>query len=90
MCWYRSSPITLPLYRQAQIYARQGITLDRSTMADVGGTGGVPVAARAAGARMAARAGPRRAPRLAQGYRGRMAHDVSKRKIAISSIAKDA
>ena len=24
----------LPLYRQAQIYARQGITLDRSTLAD--------------------------------------------------------
>ena len=23
-----------PLYRQAQIYARQGITLDRSTLAD--------------------------------------------------------
>ena len=25
---------TLPLYRQAQIYARQGIKLDRSTLAD--------------------------------------------------------
>jgi transposase len=24
----------LPLYRQAQIYARQGVTLDRSTLAD--------------------------------------------------------
>jgi transposase len=24
----------LPLYRQAQIYARQGIALDRSTLAD--------------------------------------------------------
>ncbi len=24
----------LPLYRQAQIYARQGIELDRSTLAD--------------------------------------------------------
>ncbi len=24
----------LPLYRQAQIYARQGISLDRSTLAD--------------------------------------------------------
>jgi len=23
-----------PLYRQAQIYARQGVTLDRSTLAD--------------------------------------------------------
>jgi transposase len=26
-----------PLYRQAQIYARQGVTLDRSTLADWGG-----------------------------------------------------
>jgi transposase len=24
----------LPLYRQAQIYARQGVNLDRSTLAD--------------------------------------------------------
>ena len=26
----------LPLYRQAQIYARQGVALDRSTLADTG------------------------------------------------------
>jgi hypothetical protein len=29
-----SLPDHLPLYRQAQIYARQGIDLDRSTLAD--------------------------------------------------------
>lgn len=27
----------LPLYRQAQIYARQGVNLDRSTLAGWGG-----------------------------------------------------
>ena len=27
----------LPLYRQAQIYARQGVALDRSTLARLGG-----------------------------------------------------
>ena len=32
----------LPLYRQAQIYARQGVSLDRSTLADWGRAGGVP------------------------------------------------
>ena len=25
-----------PLYRQAQIYARQGVNLDRSTLAEIG------------------------------------------------------
>jgi transposase len=30
----RETPATLPLYRQAQIYARQGVNLDRSTLAD--------------------------------------------------------
>ena len=42
----------LPLYRQAQIYARQGVNLDRSTLADWVGTCGLPAAA---GARAAAR-----------------------------------
>ena len=32
----------LPLYRQAQIYARQGIKLDRSTLADWVGPRGLP------------------------------------------------
>ena len=37
-CWCPSTPIILPLYRQSQIYAREGLELDRSTLADwVGG-----------------------------------------------------
>jgi hypothetical protein len=36
--WTRTLPLIswryLPLYRQAQIYARQGVRLDRSTLAD--------------------------------------------------------
>jgi transposase len=35
----------LPLYRQAAIYARDGVDLDRSTMADWVGQVGVRVAA---------------------------------------------
>ena len=34
MCSFPNTPINLPLYRQAQIYARQGISLDRSTLAN--------------------------------------------------------
>ena len=34
MCWSPNMLTTLPLYRQAQIYARQGVTLDRSSLAD--------------------------------------------------------
>ena len=38
MCWSRSTADHLPLYRQSEIYARQGVELERSTMADwVGG-----------------------------------------------------
>ena len=33
-CWSRSTPTTLPLYRQAQIYAREGVELERSTLAE--------------------------------------------------------
>ena len=39
MCWSRSTAIILPLYRQSEIYARQDVELERSTLADwVGGT----------------------------------------------------
>ena len=34
MCWSASYADHLPLYRQAQIYSRQGVNLDRSTLAD--------------------------------------------------------
>lgn len=34
MCWRAKYADHLPLYRQAQIYSRQGINLDRSTPAD--------------------------------------------------------
>ena len=34
MSWSRSTAIILPLYRQSQIYQRDGIDLDRSTLAD--------------------------------------------------------
>ena len=33
MCSFRSTPTTVPLYRQAQIYARSGLDLHRSTLA---------------------------------------------------------
>ena len=33
MCWWRSNCDHQPLYRQAEIYARGGIDLDRSTLA---------------------------------------------------------
>lgn len=33
----------LPLYRQAQIYARQGVSLDRSTLADWVGKAAFPL-----------------------------------------------
>ena len=33
MCWFRSMADHLPLYRQSQIYAREGVDLDRSTLA---------------------------------------------------------
>ena len=37
-CWFRNTVTTLPLYRQSEIYAREGVELDRSTMAEwVGG-----------------------------------------------------
>lgn len=37
-CWCRSSCDHQPLYRQEEIYARQGVELDRATLADwVGG-----------------------------------------------------
>ena len=37
-CWSANTAITLPLYRQSQIFARHGVELDRSTLADwVGG-----------------------------------------------------
>ena len=49
----------MPLYRQAQIYARQGITLDRSTLADWVGRAAFALAA---GARPAARAAARNRP----------------------------
>ena len=39
MCWCRSTAIILPLYRQSEIYARQDVELERSTLADwVGST----------------------------------------------------
>src|SRR4051795_10418015 len=44
----------LPLYRQAQIYARQGVTLDRSTLADWGWVRRLPPAPRARAAAGAA------------------------------------
>ena len=34
MCWRAKYADHLPLYRQAQIYSRQGVELDRSTLAD--------------------------------------------------------
>jgi transposase len=34
MCWSANIPTILPLYRQAQIHDRQGVNLDRSTLAD--------------------------------------------------------
>jgi len=34
MCWRAKYADHLPLYRQAQIYSRQGVDLDRSTLAD--------------------------------------------------------
>ena len=38
MCWSPSTADHLPLYRQSEIYAREGVDLDRSTLADwVGG-----------------------------------------------------
>ena len=38
-CWSRNIAIILPLYRQSEIYAREGVELERSTLADwVGGT----------------------------------------------------
>jgi len=38
MCWFRNSQIHLPLYRQSEIYARQGVEIERSTLAGwVGG-----------------------------------------------------
>ena len=38
MCWSRSTRDHLPLYRQSEIYEREGVELDRSTLADwVGG-----------------------------------------------------
>lgn len=48
----------LPLYRQAQIYARQGVNLDRSTLADWVGKGS-----------LSAPADPRAAVRAAEGVR---------------------
>ena len=39
MCWSRKYCDHLPLYRQSEIYARQGVELERSTLADwVGGS----------------------------------------------------
>ena len=39
MCWFRNTVTTSRLYRQSEIYAREGVELDRSTLADwVGGT----------------------------------------------------
>ena len=38
VCWFRSLRINLPLYRQSEIYARQGVEIERSTLAGwVGG-----------------------------------------------------
>ena len=38
-CWSQNIADHLPLYRQSEIYAREGVELDRSTLADwVGGT----------------------------------------------------
>ena len=54
----------LPLYRQAQIYARQGINLDRSTLADWVGRAALPAAA-------GARAAARQAEELAEAVRRR-------------------
>ena len=34
MCWSRNTPIIARSYRQAEIYARAGVELDRSTLAD--------------------------------------------------------
>jgi len=33
MCWCPSSPITCRFYRQSEIYARQGVEIERSTLA---------------------------------------------------------
>ena len=38
MSWSASSATRLPLYRQSQMLARQGITLDRSTLSNWVGT----------------------------------------------------
>ena len=34
MFWCRSMQIIFRLYRQSEIYAREGVDLDRSTLAD--------------------------------------------------------
>lgn len=41
MCWWPSTPITYPLHRQEAIYARAGVPIPRSTLAQWVGSCGV-------------------------------------------------
>jgi hypothetical protein len=43
MCWSPATPTHLPLYRQAGILARQGILVDRATLASWVGTGAAEI-----------------------------------------------